>query len=130
MPEEMKLNPCPFCGREAKHETSDNSGYIAFRIVCTESYCAASETTWYGRKDDAIKKWNSRWNRRTPEPGTSVIRWTRYDGDPDNIPDKMVLFYPHDGRIMCRSIEYINPNDVFWESGDIWACLPEPPEGM
>ena len=90
------------------------------------------------------------WNRRTPEPGTSVIRWTRYDGTPETLPNDNpnmpisgdVLFIRQDKgftKIPLSGELYFNDEGnpcwkdgmTYWEleKGDLWAYIPTP-EGM
>jgi Lar family restriction alleviation protein len=121
MSEELKK--CPFCGGEAAMRHLEN---VSFYVVCTK--CNAGIET-YSDKDAAI----AAWNRRAPEPGTSVIRWTRYDGTAETLPEECEpVLVRIRGRVHVQKRE----EDV-WERmgqeircGDLWAYLPEPPEGM
>lgn len=117
-PNETVLKLCPFCGGEGRLvECID-----AIMVQCCD--CLASSCA--DDKESAI----SAWNRRAPEPGTSVVRWVRYDGTPETLPDhyEWILFTKVNKRKfvpeVCKS-EFADLN-----MGDIWAYLPEPPEGM
>ena len=81
----LMLKRCPFCGGEAVLIENDGvDGYAS--IHCYE--CVISTGGRYGRTKSKARKYAiSVWNRRTPEPGTSVIRWQRYDGTPETLPD-------------------------------------------
>lgn len=50
-----KLNPCPFCGGEAKF--FEDKDYQIYSVTCTE--CDAG-TNAYGIEQDAIDAWNRR----------------------------------------------------------------------
>ena len=77
----------------------------------------------------------SAWNRRAPEPGTSVIRWTRYDGAPETLPKETELvLWDNEVCLLSHS-----ETGLFWHYreryknvtiGDVWAYLPTPPDGM
>lgn len=136
-----ELKPCPFCGGEAievEYE-ADNSRHIRCGV------CHSETTAMHiSRPEEAV----TTWNRRTPEPGTSVIRWTRYDGTQETLPKagKIVFIIPIGMSMLPVTTIY---NGAEWEinmttphdkkpcymtkmpaKGDIWAYLPNPPEGM
>ena len=128
--EEVTLKPCPFCGKRAKMRRDNYE--VRYRATCEDYDCFAGGI-WYYKELDAIDAWN----RRTPEPGTSVVRWVRYDGTTETLPE-----------IVDRCSHYVLLNDgidrlgvwmkrIIWVQadrqpsiGDVWAYLPEPPEGM
>ncbi len=106
---------CPFCGKEI----SAIRGQRPKQRVCIE--CGAEGPVANTREEADI-----RWNHRVPEPGTSIIRWTRYgDRKPDN-----------KSRQYIRSVSGVAmtwvPNgeipDNCWSDDDLWAYLPGPPE--
>jgi Lar family restriction alleviation protein len=64
----LKLNPCPFCGSEAKLETGEASdglytkAYTIYDIICSNKECimhSPCPMTYRDRKA-AIKAWNRR----------------------------------------------------------------------
>lgn len=55
---EIKLKPCPFCGRQAKIATCD-CGYSVKEYWCYCSSCGC-ETQKYHSKEDVIAQWNER----------------------------------------------------------------------
>ena len=55
MNNDIKLEPCPFCGGEAKF--FEDKGYQIYSVTCTE--CDAG-TNAYGIEQDAIDAWNTR----------------------------------------------------------------------
>ena len=91
---EMVLKPCPFCGGEAfstnvydfevrlNRNTSAFSSPDLHRISCPRCRCASVTACGEGDAEYAKRYAEVLWNRRTPEPGTSVITWHRYDGTP------------------------------------------------
>ena len=70
---EIELKPCPFCGGEAALRNFER---VSWYVVCKN--CDARIDSDASR-DEAIDMWT----RRASEPGTSVVRWTRYDGTPE-----------------------------------------------
>jgi hypothetical protein len=84
------------------------------------------------------------------EPMTSIIHWVRYDGTPETLPE-MIVAEPFSlcrayslpvilNKAGCKSIamDKLIPwgnaivcmnTDRELEIGDLWAYLPEPPEG-
>lgn len=81
------------------------------------------------------------WNRRTPDPGTSVVRWVKYDGTPETLPERnhcQVLFFRKgetQGTYFYHKfgehIELLSYGEqIIPKKGDLWAYFPEPPEGM
>lgn len=146
--EEVELKPCPHCGSEAKSKGMNCR--VGFRVICRR--CGANI-----RKLDPRKDVVAAWNRRTPEPGASVVRWIRYDGTPRTLPDEaeLVLVY----RLLTNNLRYRYTmcfiasymfarnkgavwlvNDKFSlieccglekiHIGDIWAYLPVLPKFM
>lgn len=79
-----------------------------------------------------------RQNRRTPEPGTSVVRWVRYNGDLESLPEpgkrawlcgsrgiypRVIIGYDAEAEYW-----YLCPDGIInMVEGDRWAYLPEPP---
>lgn len=61
---EIKLKPCPFCGRAAQIEQRESvwQKKIWFAIRCTTSKCPGhpKDPCEYDTKDKAIKYWNRR----------------------------------------------------------------------
>ncbi len=66
------------------------------------------------------------WNHCTSEPGTSVLRWTRYDGTPETLPEnrkrKGQILYFGDGD---KRADVGFPSDFFFKIGDEWTYLPK-----
>lgn len=137
---EMVLKPCPFCGGEAYlDDSTDNSNLLPFgtflgsgptvRIMCLDHKCIGHEPhmLFVSDKTEAI----AAWNRRTPEPGTSVVRWVRYDGTPETMPDedRAVMVSSWDGFGISVVDNPVEAEEIIC-TGDLWAYLPEPPEGM
>ena len=117
---EIPLIQCPFCGSNDIVSQRGNQ-----QRMCMG--CGAEGPEAKSRQGaDAL------WNRRTPEPGTSVLRWTRYDGTPETLPEsgREILCYDGNGRYLGNYIRgeemflCVNIDRVFW------AYLPKPPEGM
>ena len=74
------------------------------------------------------------WNRRTPEPMTSVIRWVRYDGSDSAAAalhgeDRTIVIYSRDGYGLFVVDDAVKAEEII-NVGDLWAYLPEPPEGV
>ncbi len=146
MPEEMKPKPCPFCGKSIGLQLCDGEGNlrgreylenpcsgIGFQLIheVGDGDCPIAthdgETLGsfiYDSEEDAIAEWNS----RAPELGTSVIRWTRYDGTPETSPDPGIngLVF-HDDHFFSGCFAH---SIMTLKSGDLWAYLPESPEEM
>lgn len=84
-----ELKPCPFCGsRAATYQYSKDAYYKKgapdyFRISCSADCDVMPDTPDCRDKEKAIEIWN----RRTPEPVTGVVEWTRYTGDPKMLPE-------------------------------------------
>ena len=111
--------PCPFCGEPLQilagpsHSTCNNCGA-----------CGPYE---------GHNPCHSGWNRRTPEPGTSVVRWVRYDGRPETLPKegKPVRLARGECEIVSLFEGYwVDTSDTY--AGDpaigiLWFYLPEPP---
>ena len=121
---EIELKPCPFCGGEAALRNFER---VSWYVVCKN--CDARIDSDASR-DEAIDMWT----RRASEPGTSVVRWTRYDGTPETLPDahRMILL-SYGGRFddfyVYQTISGgMLPFGNTFENGDLWAYLPEPPE--
>ncbi len=122
--EVAELKPCPFCGGKAEISPDGVIGCCHCR----------------GILDGTVEEWN----RRTPEPGTSVIHWTRYNGTTGTLPE---LFSPGSlGRHVLRVIDDVVLPDflfkgicdgrIIWHRtlkvpvvGDEWAHMPESKEG-
>ncbi len=74
------------------------------------------------------------------DPTVSIIRWTRYDGTPETSAEshRVVLFVDDDevrcGRVVDDErgmrLQVGKLLRLVFEVGDLWAYLPEPPEGM
>ena len=126
MSEELK--PCPFCGATGLEL------FHAYRFMKCEK-CGA-EGPVENAEHNAIEIWND----RTPETMTSVIRWVRYDGTPETLPEnyKTLLLCPVHGGGVFPAYRWEYESHEFWqvlasesrriEIGDLWAYLPEPPE--
>lgn len=150
----MKLLSCPMCGEKA--EVGEYYGESL--VFCTGCGVQTRST----RKRDAIAAWNRRApieindmdsavaylaglkegkklgeesNLHTPEPGTGVVRWVRFDGTPETLPWK------HMNVIMVRekdtALVHLNAFGNKWfstsagvfvdvEIGDVWSYCPEP----
>ncbi len=63
---------------------------------------------------------------RTPESGTSVVRWMKY-GDCRPEPGRHILRWIR-GSAYAWLPDWCIPPDL-WRADDYWAYLPEPPEG-
>lgn len=135
------LRPCPFCGDEAIC-----IGARVFHDIKCPGCGTLSGTKEY--KAEAI----AAWNRRTPEPMTSVIHWVRYDSTPETLPENLagnryqrVLLVREKYVVLAaftrlRSHAEIpgiwNITDNGWKGervpnakiGDVWAYLPNLPE--
>ncbi len=78
-----------------------------------------------------------RWNNRTPEPGTSIIRWTRHDGTEETLPKIYESVLLRDANSFAK-IPMKNQgrrgDEWFFEDGtrreieigDEWTYYPEP----
>lgn len=125
-----ELMPCPLCGGMAAVCATGYRKYIG----CLECGC---------KGPDQISAFEAiaAWNRRTPEPGTSVVRWVRYDGEVNTLPDrgKWILVFqkgdiaPIPGELAENPLNYYryfqrcDEQDTDIEVGDLWAYLPTPP---
>ncbi len=118
-----ELKPCPFCYSEVDgHDIRLSKKFGRYWVRCGGCGCggplASTELL-------AIDEWNL----RTPEPNTSVLRWTRYDGTVETLPEdneKRVMVIPFEQPDEIRmSISF----PIVLCKGDIWAYLPTP-EGM
>ena len=73
---EMILTLCPACGGDAEIVKEDLSEDCRVRVRCRDPECLMHGIWfWFPSAILAI----SAWNRRTPEPGTSVIREDKND---------------------------------------------------
>jgi hypothetical protein len=138
MSEKIEPKYCPFCkavGHEVFPDTimPDVPDGVRYHVGCWN--CGARGSAALTERE-AIEKWN----HREIEPGTSVIRWTRYDGTPETLPedrnDRIVRImrvaerFRHNGQ-MIPNVDLVRP--ILLESmkiGEWWAYLPEPPEGI
>lgn len=153
---EIVLKPCGHCGEEAvlREYFDGYENTLVHWVVCPACWIS---TKRYASKRQAI----AAWNRRTPEPATplfavdpsnghisvvsepetSVIRWTRYDGTPETLPEKnhvQVLFFRKgdlQGSYFYHKfgehIELLSCGEqIIPKKGDLWAYLPQPPEGI
>ncbi len=81
--------------------------------------------------DKKMERIKEEWNRRTPEPGTSILRWTRYDGTPETLPEegKEIIVKGEKFLPFCLwEGHWIDCTDSFardFNVGDEWAYLPE-----
>lgn len=146
MSEEMILKVCPFCGGEASIAAMSLDSHLEFWVLCAEG--CGFYTPHYITEAEAV----AAWNRRTPEPGTSVVRWVRYDKtNDDTLPEpgkEVLVLNRYDGQTMTiASLGVTQRDDPTYgdelgfldaerqfvselRDGDLWAYLPEPPEGM
>ena len=129
----IELRNCPHCGGNQIEITS----FFPHQVCCRG--CGARGGLGHtGRnRDEAI----AAWNRRTPEKGTSVVRWTKIDlEDVSTYPawhSDVLLSY--EDKVMpvfftVKQEEYcwVRTDNVPlpFDDGDFWAYLPEPPEGI
>ena len=57
-----RLRPCPFCGSE---DVTSEFHFSEMIVRCPRCECRCSfevDVRKYGRRENAIKRWNSRWN--------------------------------------------------------------------
>ena len=59
----QELLPCPFCGGEAKNQST---GYGDYRVYCGK--CECSTVRWSSSKEKAIAAWNRR-TQHSPTTG-------------------------------------------------------------
>lgn len=130
---------CPFCGGQFRNIISrfydspdDVPEYLAAECIgcgAVSPYAATEEKVW----EECV--------HRTPEPGTSVVRWVKYDGTPETLPERnhcQVLFFRKgetQGMYFYHKfgehIELLSYGEqIIPKKGDLWAYFPEPPEGM
>ena len=124
---EIPLLQCPFCGSNDIVSRRGNQ-----QRMCMG--CGAEGPEAKSRQGADVL-----WNHRTPEPGTSVIRWTRCDGTPETLPNEDVYVFVRKGSGSFPAMRiYTNFKEFIWkmydgwidiEIGDLWAYLPIP-EGM
>lgn len=116
-----ELKPCPFCGCEAK----------TFMFLDeTMVMCSSCGVSGVGKTIEA-------WNKRIPEPNTSVIRWTRYDGKEETLPEKCTDVIVNDiSGFKYPAYRFFD--SMYWKCfhccrnisiGDMWAYIPTR-EGM
>ncbi len=121
---EIPLLQCPFCGSNDIVSRRGNQ-----QRMCMG--CGAEGPEAMSRQGaDAL------WNRRAPEPGTSVIRWTRYDGTPETLPDagKDCIVFRDGDRYYAHFdfVKWKTQGRKSWidndqpKVGDEWAYTPTP----
>jgi Lar family restriction alleviation protein len=54
------LKPCPFCGTEPNHITSELGDNPCFYYECENPKCGAAEKGWHDTEQEAINAWNTR----------------------------------------------------------------------
>lgn len=54
------LKPCPFCGTEPNHMTSELGDNPCFYYECENPKCCAAEKGWHDTEKEAIDAWNAR----------------------------------------------------------------------
>jgi len=54
------LKPCPFCGTEPNHMTSELGDRPCFYYECDNPKCGAAEKGWHDTEQEAINAWNTR----------------------------------------------------------------------
>lgn len=135
MTTDLKL--CPFCAGNAAIGGDD----ARYRVHCVICYAAA----WGRDEAEAV----TAWNRRTPDhsgeatnppdPMTSVVTWTRYDGRKETLPPILKRVLVKDARHAMR-FAVLNiwlVDDLVWDDvrgleyaqiGDLWAYMPTPGE--
>ena len=132
-----RLLRCPFCGGEAKigYAPDGFTGGGIYTVRCMTKKCTGRRTKLFSEKDVAI----AAWNRRTPEPMTSVIEWVTFSRDDVSTYPSMgthVLF-EGDGEVI-QVFYSSKPTGREWitdegeriplEDGDVWARFPMPQE--
>lgn len=63
MASEIKLKPCPFCGRKAylKSECRQDTGKVGYWVECDFGFCSVNPSTYISStKQIAVKAWNRR----------------------------------------------------------------------
>lgn len=55
-----KLEPCPFCGGDARILIYRGCGEALYSVACKDPRCIASEGRKYLDVTDAVKAWNRR----------------------------------------------------------------------
>ena len=125
---EIPLIQCPFCGSNDIVSQRGNQ-----QRMCMG--CGAEGPEAKSRQGaDAL------WNRRTPEPGTSVLHWTRYDGTKETLPDRAsrVLLSTDRDKLYADEAFFMIFSDgsVAWQPGngkdikpvvgDLWTHWPTP----
>jgi Lar family restriction alleviation protein len=134
----MVLKPCPFCGGEADLYYDKQDPDFPFTVRCGD--CDVERCMIYEDKEEAI----AAWNRRTPDPMTNVITWTRYDGTPETLPEigEFVLLNTKDKGVIGVWWSDRDDGIDFWlhptgcreaaaievALGDLWVYLPQPPK--
>lgn len=122
-----ELLPCAHCGK--KGSTMRHSPFQRRCLLCGAE----------GPEARTPEEADCLWNRRTPEPGTSVARWVTIDmDDPTTYPamcTHVLVAVDGGAEYMFYSVrpdrrEWINEfgERFMVDSGDRWACLPMPPE--
>ena len=130
--------PCPFCGDDLIFW---NHGFNQYSFSCQS--CGMQSGRYEGKEAVMVAV-----NRRIPEPMTSVIRWVRYDGTPETLPEMgwyclyVSVFWDDNKNPMQGSMHRYRSaktDGINWSSqyfsedipviaGDMWAYLPHLPE--
>ncbi len=142
MSEELK--PCPFCGGNNvsvyTNEHENRKLKFTAHVSCYDCHIGSGSGFHETPKMATDEAYNG-WNLRTPEKGTSVIRWTRYDGIVYTLPNEgkdVIVYLPRYGisKSTIRTggvwgILHGKPDYVLYPVaiGDMWAYLPTP-EGV
>lgn len=155
----MVLKPCPFCKQSIRLQLCDSAGNfrgpeyadnpwgrLGFQLIheVKDGECPIAThdgeslgSFIYDTREQAAEAWN----RRASEPGTSVVRWVKYDGTPETLPERMrncLFVRPFCHGMMIRFLATGNRGwvcadgchgDFDKKIGDLWAYLPELPEG-
>ncbi|MCD8139307.1 MAG: Lar family restriction alleviation protein [Planctomycetaceae bacterium] len=118
MSEELKS--CPFCGGKAGIEAYSFGQYSVQCHACRE------ETGRYSGMEVAI----AAWNRRTPEPGTSVVRWVENDGTYETLSERYrkIIAYNERGHLIDTYIRGEEPS--LPRIIKFWGYFPELPKGL
>ncbi len=131
----MLMKPCPSCGNNNKSIMI--YGYNHAGLGRTNHWFKCGKCGFTTRDQDSKELAAIAWNRLTPEPATSVIRWNRYNGNPKTLPEEVALVLLYRGPFRYLTFGAWREGSFIWDAptkknveiGDLWAYLPTP-EGL
>lgn len=146
---EYWLRPCPFCGVEKVRLAIMDAPYSAECTACgargprcDNAEIAAKAWNNWTEVAESLRSLSTR-EEDSPrhDPNSSLLRWHRHDGAAETLPDpgEYVVLVKEDALPVVATLTR-DPDCQVWElepddtreveKGDVWAVLPDIPDGV